>query len=171
MGAVRILSTIAKIAGLVALLALAAYGVLHLPIFPSAKIQVLPELEEVRPTGAARKPKAIKRGAVVFVHGLTGDRQSTWSYSPGNGKQAVSWMNLIENDKSLKDFDIFTFGFGSSIFINKTLVEDAVTTLQTKLDDDLRDYYHVVLIAHSLGGLITRSALLIARYATGMARW
>ncbi len=160
MDPVRILWTCVRIGGLAALLALAAYGVLHLPIFPSAKIQVLPELEEVRPTGAAPKPEAIKRGAVVFVHGLTGDRQSTWSYSPGKHKKAVTWMSLIANDKSLNDFDIFTFGYGSSIFIDKTRVEDAVTTLRTKLDEDLRDYYHVILIAHSLGGLIARSALL-----------
>ena len=151
----HLLSECLRIGGLAAILGMAVYGRFALADFPEA--------ERPGATRAGQGPRdgpPIKRGAIVFIHGLTGDPKATWSFDPGAGKKVVTWMGLVENDLHMQNFDVFTFGYGSSIFIDKTRVEDAVTTLRSRLDDDLRDYYHVVLIAHSLGGLITRSALL-----------
>ena len=90
--------------------------------------------------------------AILFVHGLAGGK-STW----GNFK------SIIESDEQLKDYFVDHYEYKSSLlmyslsFLGKqgdiyTLADG----LKTHIDQFLAEFNEVVLVGHSLGGLIIR---------------
>jgi pimeloyl-ACP methyl ester carboxylesterase len=102
---------------------------------------------------------------IVFVHGLTGNRETTWSYDK------TLWpRDLLA--KELHNVRIFTFGYDADVigFLNmagsncvrdhgKSLAQDLAGR---RITTDSRDR-PLIFVAHSLGGLVVEQALLIAR--------
>ena len=94
---------------------------------------------------------------LLFVHGIFGDTIETWKNS--NGKSLSSL--ILEKQEFSKGYDAFAFGFPSQKLRsgNFSISEAAAT-----LDSDWR-YYHlekyqrVIVIAHSMGGLVVLEAL------------
>ena len=131
-----------------------------------------------------------KNVAVVFVHGFTGG-VSTWISSTG-----ISFASMLQSDPILsKRYDFFSFDYYtkvSSIFqsfpIQKILskipfVQDFFgiqgkirsnrplaklsEELSTYLAINLGDYDEVILIAHSMGGLIAKGSILNREHGYG----
>ena len=95
------------------------------------------------------------RLAVLFVHGLGGSSVGTWS--------AIS--HVISTDDLLSFCDLHYFEYPTSLirlpFRPRSLrIQDLSVALQTKLAGLSRSYAQVVVVAHSLGGLIARTCLL-----------
>jgi pimeloyl-ACP methyl ester carboxylesterase len=85
--------------------------------------------------------------AVLFVHGLIGEPSSTWSTVSG-----ISFSELIATDDELADYDVFSFGYQTSI-LNGSRIENVALQLTDEIHGNL-SRYQLVLIAHSLGGLV-----------------
>jgi pimeloyl-ACP methyl ester carboxylesterase len=85
--------------------------------------------------------------AVLFVHGFNGDRFATWT-----AEEKDSFLVLIASDPDLADFDVFTFSYRTSLLAGDT-VEQIARQLGDEIDGPLSDY-RVILVAHSMGGLV-----------------
>ncbi|KAF1844989.1 uncharacterized protein K460DRAFT_354850 [Cucurbitaria berberidis CBS 394.84] len=103
---------------------------------------------------------------IVFVHGLTGNRETTWTYN-----KTLFWpRDLLAQE--LPNVRILTFGYDADIVgvLNtagsntirdhgKSLAQDlSMRRVRTQTNDR-----PIIFVAHSLGGLVVEQALLIAR--------
>lgn len=92
---------------------------------------------------------------VLFVHGLGGDK-SSWGKFP----------DLVTSNLSLPvqflEYPTPFVGFKFSILIQHRYqtIEELAKCLKTCIDERLRDYDNIILVAHSMGGLIVRKYLL-----------
>ncbi len=102
--------------------------------------------------------KSDSKAAIVFVHGFTGSGATTWTgLLPG-----------IEAQGSLSGWDICTISYSTSrnLDISGIWAADAdLKTLSKRLATDLlaagfASYDTLVLVAHSMGGLVVQRALL-----------
>ncbi|MCZ0927976.1 hypothetical protein L0636_09005 [Halomonas janggokensis] len=119
--------------------------------------------------------KENKPNLILFVHGLKGG-QETWAY---NGD--VSFPGMLASDPQLVDrydiacFNYFTtftsaYGVSKSAFsrlfrsikkIRKNLpITELAELLRTEFEVNLDGYDKVIVIAHSMGGLVTKACIL-----------
>jgi pimeloyl-ACP methyl ester carboxylesterase len=92
--------------------------------------------------------------AIVFVHGFTGDVQATWGNIP----------EFLHDQPELEGWDLVGFGYKSrrrfdivKLWSADASLEEISTELKTALA--LSAYDQVVLVAHSMGGLVVQRAL------------
>ncbi|BCG65739.1 MAG: hypothetical protein methR_P3593 [Methyloprofundus sp.] len=116
-----------------------------------------------------------KQNLILFVHGLKGGME-TWSYD-----EKISFPTLLNMEESLKVthdiacFNYFTtftnsYGkgsnwvgrmFGSLKKTRKNLpIDEIAELLRTEVQVHLSDYENIVIIAHSMGGLISKAYIL-----------
>jgi pimeloyl-ACP methyl ester carboxylesterase len=101
---------------------------------------------------------AQQRVAIVFVHGYSGALDKTW----GN------FANLIKEDRRLQEWDIFSIGYTTSLFPDLLYMwsrQPSIATLSDLLRTHLTQgllapYSRMVLLAHSMGGLVAQRALI-----------
>jgi glycine betaine/choline ABC-type transport system substrate-binding protein len=113
---------------------------------------------------------------LVFIHGVTGTPNGTWTYQDNNTK--TFWPDLMKTD--LKDYDIFLLSYytpfaesGPSIGqiaenMYKDLEQNFILPDRSQsLDKKNRDanysklkYKEVIFIAHSMGNLIIRTMMI-----------
>ena len=92
---------------------------------------------------------------LLFIHGLGGHPQKTWGKFP----------QLIEQDSDLADkVDCRFYSFPTKLWSIPFLSSSPkIQTLADGLASDIKhrysDYQRVILIAHSLGGLVARQHL------------
>jgi len=86
---------------------------------------------------------------VLFVHGLTGNIQTTWEDESGK-----NFIELIFNDLSLGDYDVFSFGYRSKYSRGAPIDNAAKQLHAAMLELQSIKISNVVLIAHSMGGLV-----------------
>ena len=118
-----------------------------------------------------------KNGAenlVLFIHGLKGG-SDTWSFN-----KSISFPSLLSGDSELDNYDIACFeyftnftnlfgnrtGFLRRLFTNTKKrevnlpVSEISQLLVTEIDLHLEGYKNIIIIAHSMGGLIAKSCIL-----------
>ena len=92
---------------------------------------------------------------LLFIHGLGGDSQKTWRKFP----------QLIEQDADLADsVDCGFYSFPTKLlsvpFLSSSpKIQTLAAGLATEIKQRYSDYSSVILIAHSLGGLVARQYL------------
>ncbi|KAH6666683.1 Alpha/Beta hydrolase protein, partial [Halenospora varia] len=99
--------------------------------------------------------------SIVFVHGLTGNRDKTWTHPSG-----VFWP--LELAKDIPTARILTFGYDADVIklwgvAGSNNLRNHGKNLASAVSDRRRDCRHrpIIFIAHSLGGLVCEQALLI----------
>ena len=90
--------------------------------------------------------------AIVFVHGLTGSRE-TWQHA-----NQTYWPKLISDDDKMSEFDVFRIDY-DSFARGESPDVDAIDDLFYDQLKRLVDYKSITFIAHSLGGLIVQRYL------------
>lgn len=108
-----------------------------------------------------------KERVIVFVHGIFGDADSTWRYSP-----SVYWPKLLLADAAFRDSDVYVACYSSPYVGNTMNVDEVVSSLNSRLiyDEVFSKHREVVFVCHSLGGLIVQRLLLtFRRYAHQVA--
>lgn len=98
--------------------------------------------------GQARPGRKNQR-AVLFVHGFTGQWETTWTNFP----------KLVLNDPDLAEYDVYTLGYRSSWFGGDS-VDHVARQLDGLIERNLSGK-QIVLIAHSLGGLVSMQYILL----------
>lgn len=96
--------------------------------------------------------------AVVFIHGFGGDAKETWGLFP----------QLVSDDPLLKNWDVISVGYNTGLmpdirglWSGKPDIQKLADYLRTIITNDLSaKYQRVLLVAHSMGGLVTQRALL-----------
>ena len=116
---------------------------------------------------------------VLFIHGFTGGTD-TWKH-PEHG---YFFDQLLENETIRENFDLASFeyytrltnlfagvdsGVGRLLSLFKTIqpkskknisVEEISEMLRTRIRFDLADYRNVIIVAHSMGGLVAKAAII-----------
>ncbi|KAJ2900038.1 hypothetical protein MKZ38_002691 [Zalerion maritima] len=107
---------------------------------------------------------------IVFVHGLTGDAQETWTFHQGKGRCFWPEDLLMNEPYPLR---VITFGYNADVA--RWLQPAGKNGLEDHGNDLLRDLTNlrsdtnesrtrpIVFIGHSLGGLVIEKALLTSR--------
>ena len=106
-------------------------------------------------------PGASKNIVFVFIHGIFGDAQGTWY----NKHAKKYFYDLMKVDPIYKGADVFVYGFPSSYWgTNAWSIQTAVADLdQTLRANNVDGYKQIVIVAHSMGGLVAEQYLLTFR--------
>jgi pimeloyl-ACP methyl ester carboxylesterase len=123
-------------------------------------------IARLTPHRAADCPAPCPRAAVIFIHGITGSKE-TWGSQAGN----LYWPTMLANDAALSnDIDIYQIDYDSKLFDGP-----ATMAIETEIDKFLdklileKKYSKVIFIAHSLGGILVRTYLLHVKHSYGHA--
>ncbi|KAK5057648.1 hypothetical protein LTR84_011649 [Exophiala bonariae] len=144
----------------------------------SSDISELASLSSVQTAQDAHFPSGIKVFYepehpdidIIFVHGLTGDRERTWTH-PTNG---VCWPRDIL-PRSLPDARILTFGYDAYVVRARNHVasidiahhaNDFLNCLANERMDSISSKRPLIIVAHSLGGILCKDALRLAQSNT-----
>jgi pimeloyl-ACP methyl ester carboxylesterase len=98
---------------------------------------------------------------VFFIHGLTGDPISTWSNNESKEAEGPFWPSWLAKD--IPNANIYTIGYPANIFARwakkeMSLHEQAYETLEFLAGYEFGKR-PIAIVAHSLGGLITKQLL------------
>jgi alpha-beta hydrolase superfamily lysophospholipase len=98
--------------------------------------------------------------AALFVHGFTGKSHTAWEAAGNACKDTKkTFFRLIAYDPDLADYDVFTFSYRTT-FLRGSPIENLAKQLRAQIDVLLSESrrvgrdYHLVAIAHSMGGLV-----------------
>jgi len=105
--------------------------------------------------GVPAEAENMKPRVIVFVHGLHGDR---WSWSAANG---AYWPQMLQTDPHFQKSDVVVAEYPTpSMRGQYSTVQLAQILWQGLAKQKVWQHREVVIIAHSLGGLVTEEMLL-----------
>ena len=91
---------------------------------------------------------------IVFVHGFNSSNDAAWGQFP----------SLLKGDDDFKDFNIILFGYPTKICSSIDKIHEEGNLLASFLNDTFKgkspNYRRIVLVGHSMGGLVIMRALL-----------
>ena len=94
---------------------------------------------------------------IVFVHGVFGDAQSTWT----NPESRAFWPDLLTGDEAFNGADIYVLSFDSPYVRTASTIDELVEQAHQDLvsDEVFSKHGRVIFVCHSMGGLVTRKIL------------
>lgn len=91
---------------------------------------------------------------IIFLHGWRGDRQETWRRFP----------DLVCGDYQFRDTDVLSIGYPTFLIGGNPSMEQFGGWMADKLAaNDIGRYQKIVIVAHSIGGLLAREIVLEQR--------
>ena len=97
------------------------------------------------------------RQVVVFVHGVMGNSDATWT----NAETGANFPTLLAQDPAFAGSDVFVVEYPSPPTRRTLSIDEVAESLRLVLDANrVLDHTEVVFVAHSMGGLVTRAYLL-----------
>lgn len=91
---------------------------------------------------------------IIFVHGFNSSKSKAW----------VNFPSLVRDDDELRDFNIVLYGYRTKLCIESGSIREEGNLLASFLHDIIRGNHQkprrVVLVGHSMGGLVIMRALL-----------
>jgi pimeloyl-ACP methyl ester carboxylesterase len=104
-------------------------------------------------------PPKSKDRVFVFVHGIFGDALKTWQNKAGE-----FFWDRFRSDDVFKDSDVYVYGFPSRFRAQSFSIDQAVADMdQAFINDNVKKYKEIVIVAHSMGGLVAERYLLTVR--------
>ncbi|RDL41952.1 Uncharacterized protein BP5553_01931 [Venustampulla echinocandica] len=101
---------------------------------------------------------------IVFVHGLNGDATGSWT----NPDTKAFWpKDFLPSD--IPDARVMTFGYNADAAFGNTTADivdhakDLLSSLIDKREEEHENQRPIIFIAHSLGGIVVKQALVSAR--------
>jgi pimeloyl-ACP methyl ester carboxylesterase len=91
----------------------------------------------------------------VFIHGIWGTGKDTWLHSSGN-----YWPSLVLKDDALPGFDVYVFEYPSPARGSAISPPDIATVMKQYMGDVFDSHKQIIVVAHSMGGLLLRGFLL-----------
>lgn len=97
-----------------------------------------------------------KAAVIIFVHGLFGDSRSTWTNENG-----TYWPDLLREDPTFKNENIYTFEYSSPKFGLSYTIDELADVMNREFENDgIQNYSKLIFLCHSMGGVVTRAFLL-----------
>ncbi len=110
---------------------------------------------------AFAEAKAERRASAIFFHGLGGDARSTWSVG---SSQSCFWPAWLAED--IEGLSVYSVGYPAPVSrwrgAAMHLTDQARSALGRLLDEACLEQGQLILIGHSLGGLLIKELLRIA---------
>ena len=101
-------------------------------------------------------------GVIVFVHGVMGDAQSTWTSVSGK----AYWPKMLTLDAAFSGQDIYVYHYKSPGFDPAFSIDQLADNMHLVLETDgVLKYHEITFVSHSMGGTVTRAFIL--RYWKG----
>ena len=120
-------------------------------------------LPEIQPSSYI-EGNQLRKHVIVFVHGVTGDGQSTWTYKEDGTK--TYWPDLVYNDPELSDYDVFVVSYFSPHIQKAITIHEAGRQLNFELESagilssgSSPRYEKLIFVGHSMGNLVIRDAM------------
>jgi pimeloyl-ACP methyl ester carboxylesterase len=108
------------------------------------------------------------RGVVIFVHGLFGDARTTWTAE----KTHTYWPEMLLNDPLFKDQDVYVLQYQSSWSNQGFSIDQLADKMRLELQSDgVLSHKHIIIVSHSMGGVLTRAFILRYRPISAQIRF
>ena len=105
----------------------------------------------------SESPTKTNTKLIIFAHGVFGSGATTW----GNPKKETFWPEMVRTDPQFADYDIYLLNYhtpfrGKAPNIHETANNELGQLVSRKV---FERYDEIYVIAHSMGGLVTKSIL------------
>jgi len=109
------------------------------------------------PSHFVKGPTPGDRKIIIFVHGLWGDTESTWT----NPTNHAYWPKLVADDPSFKEYDIYVYGYLSPYISTASSLTEVSQRMGQQLKDRkiFESYDEIFFVTHSAGGIVTKAML------------
>ena len=93
--------------------------------------------------------------AVIFIHGILSDGESCWRHPNG-----TYWPDLLAESDAAERLSIFVYTYQSDVFSGDYNLDDVVDDFRQRVRSAaVERHQSVVLVAHSMGGIVARRYL------------
>src|SRR5258707_1389788 len=113
------------------------------------------EVQQLQPSRFVRHSETADT-VIVFVHGISGDRKTTWTSDNG-----AYWPDLLTQDRTFDGANIYVYQYQTSILGRALSIDELAENLRLYLDTTgVASHKRIIFLAHSMGGLVTRAYIL-----------
>ena len=108
----------------------------------------------------AIREHAENKVAIVFVHGLGGDAEGTWTAKSDAPPPPPYWPRIVMDDEHFAGANIYVASYPSRLWERGLDIEQTAAQLDWTFRPILAAHDKVVFVCHSLGGIVVREYLL-----------
>lgn len=97
------------------------------------------------------------QGVIVFVHGILGNAVSTWTHAESKNY----WPALLKEDPVFSGFNIYAYEYPTTLAKGNYSIDELAEDMRSDFNSNgVTRHSRIIIVAHSMGGLITRAYLL-----------